>query len=344
MPEVLFYEVRSDMLSYILRRFLYMILIMMAVSVVAFTIIQLPPGDFVTTYVQSIEMSGTRVDNSEIIALRKIYGLDRSMLAQYVIWMSKLLRGNLGISLQWNRPVAELLAERIPLTVAVSTFTLLFTYIIAIPIGIYSATHQYSFGDYAFTVVGFAGMAVPNFLFALILMFLFFKYLGMSVGGLFSAEFATQGWSLAKFANMLQHLPVPIIVIGLAGTAGLIRVMRGCLLDEIRKQYVITARSKGVNERVLLYRYPVRVAINPIVSTIGWTLPAIVSGEAIVSIVLSLPTTGPLLFQALRSEDMYVTGSILLVLSFLTVVGTFLSDMLLVWIDPRIRFEKKQQA
>ncbi|TET12590.1 ABC transporter permease, partial [Candidatus Aerophobetes bacterium] len=225
-------------------------------------------------------------------------------------------------------------------TVAISIFTLLFTYVVAIPIGIYSATHQYSIADYGFTIAGFAGLATPNFLLALILMFVFYKYFGLSAGGLFSPAYQLAPWSVAKFLDMLKHLPIPIIVIGTAGIASLIRVMRGCLLDELRRQYVITARAKGVSERRLLFKYPVRVAINPIVSTIGWVLPAIVSGETITAIVLSLPTTGPLLFAALRAQDMYLAGSTIMFLTVLTLIGTLLSDFLLVWIDPRIRYEK----
>jgi len=318
-----------------------MFIVLAVTSVVAFIIIQLPPGDYLTSYIRQLAQSGASVDEARIAALRKQYGLDLPLYAQYLKWMWKMLHGDMGQSFQYNyKPVSELLAERLPLTVMISLFTLVFTYVVAIPIGIYSATHQYSVGDYAFTVVGFAGLATPNFLLALILMFMFYKYFGLSVGGLFSPQYLTAPWSVNKFIDMLAHLPIPIIVIGTAGTAGLIRVMRGCLLDELRKQYVITARAKGVEERRLLFKYPVRVAINPIISTIGWTLPAIVSGETITAIVLSLPTTGPLLFRALMAQDMYLAGSTVMFLTFLTVVGTFISDLLLVWVDPRIRFER----
>ena len=329
------------MLSYVLRRLIYMFIVLAVTSVVAFIIIQLPPGDYLTSYITQLAQSGAYVDEAQIAVLRKQYGLDLPLYAQYFKWMWKMLHGDMGQSFQYNyKPVSELLAERLPLTVVISLFTLVFTYVVAIPIGIYSATHQYSVGDYTFTVVGFAGLATPNFLLALILMFMFYKYFGLSVGGLFSPQYLTAPWSVNKFIDMLAHLPIPIIVIGTAGTAGLIRVMRGCLLDELRKQYVITARAKGVEERRLLFKYPVRVAINPIISTIGWTLPAIVSGETITAIVLSLPTTGPLLFEALLTQDMYLAGSTIMFLTFLTVVGTFISDLLLVWVDPRIRFER----
>ena len=317
-----------------------MLIILVVVSVAAFIIIQLPPGDYLTSHIARLRASGQRVDEAQVASLKKQYGLDLPLYIQYFKWVWGMFHGDFGRSLDLRRRVTELIGERLALTVTISLFTLIFTYAVAIPIGIYSATHQYSIGDYAFTVVGFAGLATPNFLFALILMFLFFKYFGLSVGGLFSVEYARAAWSMGKFVDMLKHLPIPIIVIGTAGTAWLIRVMRGCLLDELKKQYVITARAKGVTEKTLLFKYPVRLAVNPIISTIGWTLPTIISGETITAIVLGLPTTGPLLFQALTSQDMYLAGSIVMLLSFLTVIGTFISDLLLVWIDPRIRYER----
>ncbi len=329
------------MLSYIIRRSLYMIIILLAVSVVAFVIIQLPPGDYLTTMIMNLEASGIQIDEALIRSLEKHYGLDLPIYAQYFKWMWNMLHGDFGRSFEWNQPVSKLIGRRLPLTITISLLTLLFVYAVSIPIGIYSATHQYSIGDYTFTVAGFAGLAIPNFLLALVLMFVFYKYFSLSAGGLFSLEYQIAPWSLGKVIDMLKHLPIPIIVIGTAGTAGLIRVMRGCLLDELRKQYVITARAKGVSERALLFKYPVRIAINPIISTIGWTLPGIVSGETIVAIVLSLPTTGPLLFRALIAQDMYLAGSTVMFLTFLTVIGTLISDILLVWIDPRIRYEKK---
>jgi len=326
---------------YSIRRFLYMIFTLLAVSVTAFVIIQLPPGDYLTSYIAQLESQGVKVNEAEVASLRKQYGLDLPIYLQYFKWMWRMLHGDFGRSFAWNKPVSQLIADRLPLTVTISLLAFVFTYIVAIPIGIYSATHQYAIGDYTFTIIGFAGLATPNFLLALILMFLFYKYFGLSVGGLFSPGYMQAPWSFDKFVDMLRHLPIPIIVIGTAGTAGLIRVMRGCLLDELRKQYVITARAKGVAERTLLFKYPVRVAINPIVSTIGWTLPGIVSGETITAIVLSLPTTGPLLFKALLFQDMYLAGSTVMFLGSLTVIGTFISDLLLVWVDPRIRYEKK---
>ncbi|MQY59779.1 MAG: ABC transporter permease subunit [Clostridia bacterium] len=329
------------MFSYIIRRSFYMIIILLMVSIVAFVIIQLPPGDYLTSLVQRLKASGVQVSQEEIRSLERQYGLNLPLYVQYFKWMWNMLHGDFGQSFQWNEPVSKLIGERLPLTITISILTLFFVYAVSIPIGIYSATHQYSMGDYGFTIFGFAGLATPNFLLALILMFLFYKYFGLSAGGLFSVEYQLAPWSLGKIVDMLKHLPIPIIVIGTAGTAGLIRVMRGCLLDELRKQYVITARAKGVSERALLFKYPVRIAINPIVSTIGWLLPAIVSGETITAIVLSLPTTGPLLFAALMAQDMYLAGSTIMFLTVLTVIGTLVSDILLVWIDPRIRYEKK---
>lgn len=332
------------MKAYILQRILYMFIILFLASIVAFTIIQLPPGDFLSSYVMQLEISGTQVSEAEILGLRKQYNLDVPIYLQYFKWMGKLLHGDLGMSFEWNRPVNEVILERLPTTLLLSFCTLLFTYIVAIPIGIYSATHQYSVGDYTTTVVGFIGLAIPNFLFALILMYFAYKYFGLSVGGLFSYEYAEAPWSFAKFLDLLVHLPIPIIVVGTAGTAGIIRVMRGCLLDELRKQYVITARAKGLEERRLLFKYPVRIALNPIISTIGWMLPTIISGQTITAIVLDLPTTGPLLFDALMSQDMFLAGSIVMILTLLTVIGIFLSDILLVVADPRIHFEKRQEA
>ena len=329
------------MLFYVIRRLLYMIIILFLLSVVAFIIIQLPPGDYVSAYVAELQsMRGERLGEEEIIALRKIYGVDQPMYVQYFKWLQKLSHGNFGMSLQLQRPVIDLIAERLPLTVMICILATIFTYAVGMPIGIYSAIRQYSIGDYFSTVFGFIGLAVPNFLLALILMFLFYKYFGFSIGGLFSLQYMDASWSVGKFIDMFKHLPIPVIVIGTPGAAALIRTMRGCLLDELRKQYVITARAKGLEERTLLFKYPVRVAINPIISTIGWTLPWLISGGTITSIVLGLPTMGPLLFEALLKQDMELAGSILMILSFLTVIGTFISDILLVLLDPRIRYEK----
>ena len=330
------------MLEYVTRRFVYMLLMIAAMSLVAFIIIQLPPGDYLTMYVKQLEASGEILDESEIESLRRQYGFDQPQHIRYLKWVSGMFRGDFGRSVQWNKSVLDLVGERLLLTIVISLGATLFTYAMAISVGIFSATHQYSLFDYSVTVVGFVGLATPNFLLALVLMIVFNNAFGVSIGGLFSPEYSTAPWSLGKVWDMIKHLPVPIIVLGTAGTAGVIRVMRGMLLDELRKQYVITARTKGLSESRLLFRYPVRLALNPIVSTVGWVLPAIVSGDTITALVLSLPTVGPLLFRALLTEDMYLAGTIVMFLCFLTIIGMFVSDMVLAAIDPRIRFERAQ--
>ena len=277
------------------------------------------------------------VDQEQTEQLRRIYGLDLPMHRQYLRWLRRIASGDLGMSLQWRQPVSRLLADRLPYAVIVAVATLLFTYSVALPIGVYSATHQYSLTDYTVTTLGFIGLATPNFLLALILLFLGNRYLGLSIGGLFSIEYLDQPWSAAKLLDMLGHLPVPIIVIGTAGTAQLIRVLRSSLLDELSRQYVITARAKGLAESRLLFRYPVRVALNPVISTVGWILPEIFSGQVITAIVLSLPTIGPLLLAALVAQDMFLAGSLVMVTALLTLIGTFISDILLIAVDPRIR-------
>ena len=332
------------MLSYIIRRIIYMIVVLLVLSVVSFFIIQLPPGDFLTAFIENMRAQGTVVGEEQILLLKTYYGLDQPMYLQYLRWLGNLLQGDLGKSFQWNQPVTELIKERLALTVTISLISLVLTYLIAIPIGIYSATHQYSLGDYAFTVFGFMGLATPNFLLALVLMFLLYKYAGWSVGGLFSPDYVVAPWSLGKVVDLLKHLPIPLVVISTAGTAWTIRVMRGCLLDELKKQYVITARSKGLTERSLLMKYPIRIAINPVISTIGGLLPTIISGATLTSIVISLPTIGPLLLRALRAQDMFLAGSMLMLLSALGIIGNLISDMLLVAIDPRIRFENQAQV
>lgn len=329
------------MLGYILQRIVYMIILLFVLSIVSFVIIQLPPGNYLDTLIENMRARGVTVDQEQIDSLTRQYGFDQPMYAQYLKWMWNLMHGDMGKSYIWNESVTKLIGERLALTVVLSLLSLILTYAIAIPIGIYSATHQYSVADYFFIFLGFIGLATPNFLLALVLMFLFFRYLGMDVGGLFSIQYQLAPWSLAKVWDMVKHLPIPIIVVGTQGTAGMIRVMRGCLLDELRKQYVITARAKGVSERRLLFKYPIRIAINPMVSTIGGLLPHLVSGATITSIVLSLPTTGPILMRALLAQDMYLAASCLFLLSILGVIGVLISDLLLVAVDPRIRFEKR---
>jgi peptide/nickel transport system permease protein len=318
-----------------------MLVIVWVSSVVSFLIIQLPAGDFVTNLAAQYAQQGRQVDQARLDNLRQQFGLDRPVYVQYFRWVANVLRGDLGWSFRHRQPVGKLIGERIGLTVAISIATLLFTYLIAVPIGIYSATHQYSTGDYVGMFVGFLGMATPNFLLALVLMYIFLNA-GMSVGGLFSPEYMRAAWSMDRFIDLLKHLPLPILIIGTAGTAGLIRVMRASLLDELGKQYVITARSKGLRETRLTFKYPVRVALNPIASTIGWLLPDIVSGEVITAMVLNLPTMGPMLFAALLTEDMLLASSLLFFLCVLTVIGTFVSDIVLVIVDPRIRFTARE--
>ena len=317
-----------------------MIPTLILISLVSFIIIQLPRGDFLTSYIAQLAASGEAVDQSTIASLRVRYGLDQPIAVQYLKWIWGFIQGDFGQSFEWNQPVRRLIGDRLLFTVTISLITLVFTYAVAIPIGIYSATHQYSVGDYAATTVGFIGLATPNFLLALILMYIGYKYFGTSVGGLFSDQYINASWTWGKLVDLLKHLWVPVVVVGTAGTAGLIRVMRANLLDEIRKQYVVTARAKGVDERKLLFKYPTRLALNPLVSSVAWLLPAIISGATITSVVLSLPTTGPLLLRALLSQDMYLAGTFVMFLASLTVIGTLVSDILLAWIDPRIRFTR----
>jgi peptide/nickel transport system permease protein len=327
------------MKTYILRRFLYMLLLMFFGSMVSFMVITLPPGDYISYYLDRVTTyTGATVTPEEMAALRAYYGLGDPEYIQYFKWLWRVLQGDLGRSFGWNRPVAELILDRLPMTILISFGALIVTYAIAIPVGIYSAVKQYSAGDYAATFVGFIGLSVPNFLLALIVMMFFHNAFGLSVGGLFSPEYAQAPWSVGKVLDLLVHLPVPLLVIGLAGTAGLIRTMRAMLLDELRKPYVQTARAKGVKEWQLLFRYPVRVALLPIAATIGWTLPAIFSGSVIVAIVLNLPTIGPLLFSALTTEDMFLAASTVMISMALTLIGTFISDILLAILDPRIHY------
>jgi len=330
------------MLSYIIRRLLIMIPTLVAISIISFAIIQLPPGDFLTTYVAERNARGETVDPTEVESLRERFGLDQPMYIQYLRWSWNFLHGDFGHSFEWNRPVSSLIAERIPLTIVISFTTLLFTWVVSVPIGIYSAVRQYSWVDYLLTFIGFIGLATPSFLFALVLLWFSYAYLGMSIGGLFSPEYLEAPWSWAKIMDLLKHLWIPVIIVGTAHTAKFIRIIRGNLLDELKKPYVTAARAKGLSEARLILKYPVRVAINPLVSTIGWTLPELISGIAITAVVLNLPTSGPLLLSALRSQDMQLAGGFIMLLSFLTVIGTLISDILLAWVDPRIRFGARE--
>lgn len=328
------------MLLYILRRVFYMIPTLIVISIISFVIIQLPPGDYLTTYVAELVSQGETVNQATLDQLKERYGLGLPVYQQYLKWIGNIvLRGDFGQSFTWNRPVNELIWDRLFFTMLITFLTVMFVWIVSLPIGVYSAVRQYSLGDYLATFFGFLGLATPDFLLGLVLMYIALKYFGQSVGGLFSPEYQDAPWNLAKIRDFLNHLWIPIVILGTSGTAGLIRIMRANLLDELHKPYVTTARAKGVAESTLIWRYPVRVALNPFVSTIGWTLPSLVSGSIIVSVVLNLPTTGPLLLQALMQQDMYLAGSFILIVSALTVIGTLISDVLLAWLDPRIRFE-----
>jgi peptide/nickel transport system permease protein len=327
------------MLTYIARRLVLAIFTVWAVSVLAFVIIQLPPGDYITSYIAQMAATGSIVSEQEAENLRIQYGLDQPIYVQYYKWMVMITQGNFGMSMEWRRPVAEVIGDRLWLTMIVSFAALLLTWVLALPIGIYSAVRQYSLGDYIFTFIGFIGLAVPNFLLALVILYFGFVFFDANIGGLFSVEYQDAPWSMAKIWDMVKHLPIPALILGLAGTAQQIRIMRANLLDELRKPYVVTARAKGLSEAKVIVKYPVRVALNPFASTIGYLFPYIVSGSIIVSLVLSLPTVGPLLLKALIAQDMFLAGTIVLLLGVMTVIGTLISDFILVWIDPRIRLE-----
>ena len=322
------------MFYFVLRRLILILPTLLAISIIAFAIIELPPGDYVDAYVGQLEALGHLVDAAQMEALRARYGLDQPVWVHYLKWMRGLIGGDLGRSLAWNKPVLKLILERLPWSLLISTTSFLFVYLLGIPIGMTGATHQYSIRDYVFTFVGFIGLAVPNFLFALILLWVYFVHTGNAQLGLFSTG---QPWSLGKLWDLIKHLWIPALVVGTAGTCGLIRIMRANLLDEIRKPYVMVARAKGLTERRLLYKYPFRLAINPVISTIGWTLPQLVNGEILASMVLGIPTLAPIFVQALLNQDMFLAGSIVFILSALTVLGTLLSDLLLALADPRIK-------
>ena len=314
-----------------------MIPTLFAISIITFVIIHLPPGDYLSTYIAELQSQGENVDIAKIEALRAQYGLDKSMVEQYCFWVLGLLQGDLGFSFEYQLPVSEVVGDRLLLTLILNFTTIIFIWLVSFPIGIYSATHQYSWGDYGLTFVGFIGLATPNFLLALILLYFANVWFGTSIGGLMDPIYIDQPWSTAKFLSVLEHLWVPVVVIGTSGTASMIRRLRANMLDELQKQYVITAKAKGLHPLKALIKYPLRTSLNPFIADIGNMLPQIISGSAIVSMVLSLPTTGPMLISALQSQDMYLAGSFLIFLALLTVVGMFLSDLALAWLDPRIR-------
>lgn len=327
------------MVSYLFKRILVIPFLLIVFSILIFALIQAPPGDFMTTYSAILAGSGSSLDAEQLDAMRVSYGLDQPMHIQYIRWMGKLIKGDMGLSLLYMLPNKQLIGERLGPTIALALFSFILSWLIAIPSGIYSATHKNSFGDYFFMVLNYIGVAIPNFFLALLLMWFFYTKFGWNLVGLFSPEFEAAPWSWAKFIDMLKHLWLPGIILALGGSARLTRVMRANLLDEMGKPYMVTGRAKGLSEWALVMKYPVRLAINPLISTIGNYIPQLFSGSLIVASVMNLQNIGPLLLQALSMQDMYLSGSILLVYCFLAIIGTILSDLLLAWVDPRIRLE-----
>jgi len=327
------------LISFIVRRLLLGIFTIFLISVLAFAIIQLPPGDFVDAYIAQLASSGSSVSAEEAANLRQLYGLGQPFHIQYGKWLARIVTGDFGESMEWRRPVTEVIGDRLWLTMLLSLAALLLTWSLALPIGIYSAVRQYSIGDYIFTFIGFIGIAVPNFLLALIIMYVGFKLFDINIGGLFSSEYNLAAWSWGKVWDLMKHLPLPAVILALGGTAQLIRIMRANLLDELRRPYVVTARAKGLSETRTILKYPVRAALNPFASNLAYLFPYLVSGSIIISIVLGLPTVGPLLVKSLISQDMFLAGAIVLLLGVMTVVGTFISDLVLMWVEPRLRHQ-----
>ncbi len=327
------------MLNYLLRRALYAVVAIWAVSIISFFIINLPPGDYVTSYIAQLQNTGSIILADEAENLREFYGINRPLYVQYGKWINQIAHGNLGYSFEFGLPVNDVIGERLILTMILALVTVVFIWIVAIPIGIFSAVQQYSIWDHTFTFFGFIGLAVPDFLLALIMMYMSFVLFDFSIGGLFSPDYVAVGWSLGRVWDLMKHMVIPVIILGTSGTATLIRITRANLLDELRKPYVATARAKGLPEWRLILKYPVRLALNPAVSLTAYILPFLVSGSIVVSVVLGLPTVGPILLKALVAQDMFLAGAIILIIGWMTVVGTFFSDLLLVLIDPRVRFE-----
>jgi peptide/nickel transport system permease protein len=327
------------MLAYLIRRLGWAIVTIWAVSVVSFVIIQLPPGDYVTAYLAQLSAQGSSLNMSEAENLRAYYGLDRPVYYQYYLWVQRMVVGDYGFSFEHQKPVKEVIGERLYLTIILAFVSVIFTWVLAIPIGIFSAVRQYSIWDYIFTFVGVLGLAIPNFLLALLLMWVGFSVFGLSVGGLFSPHYISAEWSWGRVVDLLQHLWLPVVILGTAGTAQIMRITRANVLDELRKPYVITARAKGLSGWRLILKYPVRLALNPVISVTAYVWPYLVSGSVIVSVVLSLPTVGPILLRSLLSQDMFLAGGIIMLIGLMTVIGTFLSDLLLIWADPRIKLE-----
>ena len=325
------------MLQYIVKRTLVLIPLLLALSIVVFIIIQLPPGDYLTTYINQLRSTGMEVTEDQIKALEARYGFDQPMYIQYLKWMKNLLKGDMGYSFVYNRPVNALVGSRLPATIAISLVSTILIWLIAFPIGFSSATHKYSFGDYAFTGISFFGVSVPEFLLAILIMYLYFLVTRKYAGGLYSDVYAGKPWTWDKIVDMLKHVWIPLLVIAITGTAGLFKTFRANLLDELGKPYVKTARAKGVSNMRLLIKYPVRIALIPFIATVGWMLPGLISGQTVLSMVLSLPTVGPLLITALQNQDMYLAGSIVFVMGLMAMIGTLVSDILLAVTDPRIR-------
>ncbi len=325
------------MIGYLAHRIMLMVPTLIGISLITFIIIQLPPGDFLSTMIAECEAQGESSCGQQVEMYREQFGLDKPVWQQYLIWVTDLLQGDMGISFEYNKPVEDVIGPSLILTIIVAGSTIIFTWIVAFPIGVYSATHQYSWGDHGLTLLGFLGLATPNFLLALVLLFLANVWFGTSIGGLMDAEYVDQPWTWGKFVSVLEHLWIPVVVIGTSGTAGLIRRLRANLLDELQKQYVVTARAKGLSPGRALVKYPLRMALNPFIADIGNLLPQVISGAVIVSVVLSLPTTGPILLRALQTQDMFLAGSFLMCLALLTVIGVLISDLLLAVLDPRIR-------
>lgn len=333
------------MLSYILMRIIRMIPQIFLISILAFIVIQLPPGDYLEQHLNRLRESGRQIDEAEIRRWEEMYGLDKPMYVQYAKWIWNIVtKFDFGYTFQWNKPVKEVIMSRMWLTFMIALGSAIFTWIIAIPIGIFVAVKQYSIFDYFFTFLGFIGLAVPGFLLAMVLMYVAYTKFGIKVGGLFSPEYQLQGWSWAKVVDLLKHMWLPVILLGIGGTAGMIRTLRATMLDELRKQYVTVARAKGLSEIAVLVKYPVRLAINPIISGIMWLLPWLFSGGTVVEIVMNLPTAGPALYRSLMGQDMYLAGSYILITGTLTTLGSLLSDILLATIDPRIRFGAMEAA
>lgn len=328
------------MLQYILRRILLFIPTFFVISFVTFIVIQLPPSDYAETYVSSLVAQGATINAQEQLEnLRNLYGIGEPVYVQYAKWMWGILsRGDFGISFQYMQPVGSIIWGRVWLTMAVTLGGVLVTWLIAFPVGIYSAVRQYSLGDYISTFLAFIGISVPSFLVALVIMYIYFKYLHTTIGGLFSSEMEKAPWSLAKAIDFLQHAWLPMVILGISSTGGLIRTLRANLLDEMRKPYVITARAKGLPEWKVVTKYPLRLALNPFISGVGFTLPLLVNGSIIISVVMNLPMVGSMLLTSLQAQDMYLAGSLIMITSLMTIIGVFLSDMLLAWVDPRIRY------